>query len=47
LELMHYGDFRIVESALARETFVPIAPDIATCQDCLNELFDPTDRCYR
>jgi hydrogenase maturation protein HypF len=46
LELIHYGDFRIVESAPARETFVPIAPDIATCQDCLNELFDPIDRRY-
>jgi hydrogenase maturation protein HypF len=46
-ELLHYSDFCIVESATAYETFVPIAPDIATCQDCLNELFDPTDRRYR
>lgn len=47
LERMHYGDFRIVASAAASETFVPMAPDMATCQDCLNELFDPTDRRYR
>ena len=47
LERMHYDDFRIVASAAARETFIPMAPDMATCQDCLNELFDPTNRRYR
>ena len=47
LERMHYDDFRIVASAAARETCIPMAPDMATCQDCLNELFDPTNRRYR
>ncbi|MBS1791394.1 MAG: carbamoyltransferase HypF [Acidobacteria bacterium] len=42
-----YSDFRIVESAAAGQKFTPISPDIATCQDCLRELFDPRDRRYR
>jgi hydrogenase maturation protein HypF len=46
-EPVHYRDFRIVESAAAGEKCVPIPPDSATCQDCLKELFDPTDRRYR
>jgi hydrogenase maturation protein HypF len=43
----HYDDFRIVESAVAGERFVPISADVATCADCLRELFDPADRRYR
>lgn len=42
-----YNDFRIVESAAAGQKFTPISADIATCQDCLRELFDPRDRRYR
>jgi hydrogenase maturation protein HypF len=39
--------FRIVDSHAGAEptTFVP--PDVATCVDCLRELFDPADRRYR
>ncbi len=38
--------FEIVESrAGTAATLVP--PDIATCDDCLRELFDPNDRRYR
>ena len=40
-------DFRIVESASDGRKFVPISPDVATCNDCLRELFDPNDRRYR
>ncbi len=40
------GDFRILHSA-AEEGFTLIPPDVATCPDCLRELFDPADRRYR
>ena len=40
------GNFRIIasEDDTARTTLV--SPDIATCPDCLRELFDPADRRY-
>ncbi len=40
-------DFRIVESDAAGSGLTPISADIATCRDCLRELFDPRDRRYR
>jgi hydrogenase maturation protein HypF len=43
----NFGDFRIIESAVAAEKVVSIPADIATCVDCLRELFDPRDRRYR
>ncbi len=43
----NYQDFRIVESTVNGERFTPISADIATCADCLTELFDPADRRYR
>jgi hydrogenase maturation protein HypF len=39
--------FRIEASEVNRAGSIFIAPDIATCDDCLRELFDPTDRRYR
>jgi hydrogenase maturation protein HypF len=47
LGLANYREFRIVESDLTGRRFVPLSPDIATCDDCLKELFDPRDRRYR
>jgi hydrogenase maturation protein HypF len=47
LDLAHYQDFRIVESASNGEKFTPISADIATCEDCLRELFDSGNRRYR
>ncbi len=43
----HYTDFRIIESAPDGTGFTPIPPDIATCADCLRELFDSHDRRHR
>ncbi|WP_406816351.1 carbamoyltransferase HypF [Mycobacterium sp. M23085] len=39
--------FRIVPSQLAPGAATPIPPDIALCDDCVAELFDPLDRRYR
>ena len=39
--------FTIVESRTGGEAQALVSPDTATCDDCLAELFDPTDRRYR
>ena len=41
------GDFVIVESRADLERRVSIPPDLATCDDCLREVFDPHDRRHR
>ncbi len=46
LDPANYLDFRIVESDSSGERFIPISADIATCADCLRELFDSRDRRY-
>jgi hydrogenase maturation protein HypF len=40
-------DFRIVHSHEGEEVRTLISPDIATCRDCLRELFDRNNRRYR
>lgn len=42
----NYRSFRIVESDSSGKQFVPISADIATCQDCLGEMFDAENRRY-
>ena len=39
--------FAIRESAAGELPDAPVTPDTATCEDCLRELFDPTDRRFR
>jgi len=41
-----YSDFIIRESREGEDVFTLISPDISICQDCLKELFDPSDRRY-
>ncbi|MDA3639223.1 carbamoyltransferase HypF [Mycobacterium xenopi] len=41
------GGFHIVESQTVPGATTPIPPDIAVCEDCVAELFDPADRRYR
>lgn len=44
VEIKSEKAFRIIESEARGPGKVYIAPDIATCGDCLKELFDPADR---
>ena len=41
------SEFRIEESRGGAQRHALISPDVATCEDCLSELFDPIDRRYR
>jgi hydrogenase maturation protein HypF len=38
------GEFRILASRAGEDRRVLISPDVAICDDCLHELFDPSDR---
>jgi len=41
------ASFEIVPSVGGGDKSVLISPDLATCEDCARELFDPADRRYR
>jgi hydrogenase maturation protein HypF len=41
-----YGSFEILHSKEISNSFQPISPDFCICEDCLRELFDPTNRRY-
>lgn len=47
LNAINYKDFRIIESDSNGQKFTPISADIAACEDCLREMFDPQNRRYR
>jgi hydrogenase maturation protein HypF len=42
-----FSSFKIIHSEAVEGAFQPISPDVAICEDCLRELFDPHDRRYR
>ncbi|HEX5838936.1 MAG TPA: carbamoyltransferase HypF [Anaerolineales bacterium] len=42
-----FPSFEILHSEAVEGAFQPISPDVATCPDCLGEMFDPNDRRYR
>jgi len=43
----HFSNFEILFSQDEESDFLPVSPDIAICEDCKKELFDPNDRRYR
>jgi hydrogenase maturation protein HypF len=47
VEIPEPGGFVIRHSEAQPGGFLPISPDVAICDDCLRELFDPDDRRYR
>ena len=46
LDLFGYKEFRIKDSDNSGDQTTTISPDIATCSDCLKEIFDPSNRRY-
>ena len=44
--LAGYADFRIHASVSHRDKYQLVSPDIATCKDCRDEIFNPSDRRY-
>ena len=47
LAVLDEAGFRIEESREGVRRLALVSPDVATCEDCLAELFDPSDRRYR
>ncbi len=47
LEALGYDTFQIQENTDQGSKSTLILPDIATCEDCLREIFDPRDRRFR
>jgi len=48
-EIQHkpFDSFKIISSKDESTDFIPVAPDVAICDQCQAELFDPNDRRYR
>ncbi len=47
LDVVGYDEFEIRASETGGAKTTLVLPDIATCPDCLREVFDPTNRRYR
>ena len=47
VDTTHGHGFRIVASKTNTVAKTPIPPDVAVCEDCVAELFDPRDRRFR
>jgi hydrogenase maturation protein HypF len=47
LDPVGFARFEILASRMHEEPSAFVLPDIATCADCLRELFDPNDRRFR
>ena len=47
IDLQNDRSFEIIKSQQYESPTTLISPDLATCDDCLSELFDPNDRRYR
>jgi hydrogenase maturation protein HypF len=41
-----FAKFEITQSEVISGAFQPISPDVSTCPDCLEEIFDPFNRRY-
>jgi hydrogenase maturation protein HypF len=47
ITLQGFDGFKIIHSKDKSTDFIPVSPDMAVCEDCLAELFDPSDRRFR
>ncbi len=47
LDPLYFRDFEIRHSDNQGENLTLVLPDIATCQDCLRDIFNPNDRRYQ